>query len=195
VPPNQTGRHRERRMDGSSIMDFFEELERRGLERGPLDRFEYLMQRYGPDLMFRMMVDTLHEMGDLDMILDIAEPMAAEHYQQEWFRESKHQIRGRRGDPFVSDDDFRRMDYVRHGLTLGDIELTGTYIGGADFNEAELRAFMSMAPDNNDPDFMEALRRAEAHIDAKDFFSQKPVTDFRDSDLHRRSERKKRRVR
>ena len=182
MPPNQTGRHRERKLDGSNIMDFFRELEERDMDLAPLHRFGDLMAQYGPDLMFRMIIDTLHEMGDLDMILDIAEPMAAHHYQQQWAREDRNIYKGRRGDPFAFDE--------ASSLRRGDMAFYG-----ADFSIAEMRAFLSMAPDKDDPAFMAALRAAEAHIDAKEFFEQRPVQDYRDSDLHKRSERKKRRVR
>lgn len=165
-PPNQTGRGKSQGaswddlhdsfFDKSDIMGFFEEMERRQMESAPLHRLDHLLGQFGPSILFTLVMDTLHEMGDLDNVLDIVEPMAHE-YQRARRMLEVHERRSRR-DPFFG------IDYGREesAIARGHHEVSGTFvIDDIDFSTIDMMRNPNLnAMDYRDSDiFQDQIRR------------------------------------
>jgi hypothetical protein len=125
--------------DKSDIMGFFEEMERRQMEAEPLRRLDHLLGQFGPSILFTLMMDTLHEMGDLENLLDIVEPMA--HYYQNARRMLEVHERRSRRDPFFGIDPARtaRIDRIEAGKMDISRELNSLDYRNSDLFQDQIR--------------------------------------------------------
>lgn len=118
-PPNWPGDSFFTRGD---IADFFAMMEEREMDMMPLVKLDNLLGQFGPALIFKLVMDTLHEMGDLENILDIVEPMAAAHRTAR--RNMEIYERRSRRDTFYSAD-FGREESA---IVRGRHDISGSFI-------------------------------------------------------------------
>ena len=120
----------------SDILGFFEEMERRQMEAEPLRRLDHLLGQFGPSILFTLVMDTLNEMGDLENVLDIIEPMA-HHVMQARRHMEVHERRSRR-DPFFGVD-ATRIDSIEAGKMQISRELNAMDYRDSDIFQDQIR--------------------------------------------------------